>query len=335
MTTRSTTAQAIRWSVTLLVCTGLTTAAADPDNHRVGEGLAVQVALDRAGISAGLIDGRVGARTRDALTLFQRTRGLPETGTADAATLAALGVHEKQATVAYTLTAEDVAGPFVEIPSDMMQQGALPSLGYTSAAELIAERFHTDATTLRRLNPSAGFREDDVLQVPAVEPMRAPAETQRRDGPGAQASAVQAIVVSVQPPVAVVIGTGGDLLFAAPVTSGSDHDPLPLGEWKVLDVYLNPVFHYNPALFWDADPSHAQAVLKPGPNNPVGLAWIDIDREHYGLHGTPEPRTVGHTTSHGCVRLTNWDVVRLLDFVRPGTRVLFDERLPAIKPTAR
>ena len=102
----------------------------------------------------------------------------------------------------------------------------------------------------------------------------------------------------------------------APVTTGSEHDPLPIGEWKVTGVQKNPTFHYNPDLFWDADRGHAKAKIPAGPNNPVGVVWVDISRPHYGLHGTPEPSTVGKTSSHGCVRLTNWDAQKLAALVQ-------------------
>jgi lipoprotein-anchoring transpeptidase ErfK/SrfK len=115
----------------------------------------------------------------------------------------------------------------------------------------------------------------------------------------------------------------GKIVFYAPVTTGSEHDPLPIGEWKVNGVQMRPTFHYNPALFWDADPSHSKAPIPAGPNNPVGVVWIDISKDHYGLHGTPEPATVGRTESHGCVRLTNWDALKLAAMVKPGTRVVF------------
>ena len=116
---------------------------------------------------------------------------------------------------------------------------------------------------------------------------------------------------------------GGKMLFHAPVTSGSEHDPLPIGQWKVTTVQRMPTFNYNPDLFWDADPKHAKATIPSGPNNPVGTIWIDLTKEHYGIHGTPEPSTVGHTQSHGCVRLTNWDVQRVARWARPGTPVIF------------
>jgi lipoprotein-anchoring transpeptidase ErfK/SrfK len=294
--------------------------------------MALQVALDRAGISPGVVDGRPGAQTTQALTLFQEARDLDATGVLDDATRTALSIDAQAPTMAYTITAADVAGPFVpRIPDDLTAQGTLPSLAYTSVVEMLAERFHTDAAVLRGLNRRARFVEGESIQVPNVEPLVLPPETRRRKEPGAQAARVGVVVVSKVPSMAMVLDTEGSLLFAAPVTSGSEHDPLPIGDWKVTDVYLLPIFHYNPALFWDADPSHARTVIKPGPNNPVGVAWIDIDREHYGLHGTPEPRIIGRSTSHGCVRLTNWDVARLLAFVAPGTKVVFSEQAVALQ----
>jgi lipoprotein-anchoring transpeptidase ErfK/SrfK len=115
------------------------------------------------------------------------------------------------------------------------------------------------------------------------------------------------------------------VLMYAPVTTGSEQDPLPIGDWKVNGVGLRPEFRYNPDLFWDADPAHTKALIPPGPNNPVGLVWIDISKEHYGLHGTPEPASIGRSQSHGCVRLTNWDALRLASMVKAGTPVLFRE----------
>jgi lipoprotein-anchoring transpeptidase ErfK/SrfK len=122
-----------------------------------------------------------------------------------------------------------------------------------------------------------------------------------------------------------VTDASGRVVFYAPVTTGSQHDPLPIGEWKVNGVQTSPTFRYNPDLFWDADPSHTKATIPAGPNNPVGVVWIDISKPHYGLHGTPEPATVGRTQSHGCVRLTNWDALKLAALVKPGTRVVFAE----------
>ncbi len=117
----------------------------------------------------------------------------------------------------------------------------------------------------------------------------------------------------------------GQVIFHAPVTSGSEHDSLPLGNWVVTAVLRNPTFHYNPDLFWDADPTSVKAKIPAGPNNPVGVVWIDIDKPHYGIHGGPEPGRIGYSASHGCVRLTNWDAARLAGLVKKGTPVVFEE----------
>jgi lipoprotein-anchoring transpeptidase ErfK/SrfK len=116
----------------------------------------------------------------------------------------------------------------------------------------------------------------------------------------------------------------GQIVFHAPVTSGSEHDSLPLGTWTVTSVLRNPTFNYDPDLFWDAAPANAKAKIRAGPNNPVGVVWIDINKPHYGIHGTPEPGRIGYTASHGCVRLTNWDAARLAGLVTKGTPVVFE-----------
>ncbi len=287
------------------------------------EGVALQAALDRAGFSPGIIDGRPGRNTRRALQLFQEARGLPPTGGADDATRLALG--SEPPLVAYTLTEGDLAGPFVDrIPDDMMEKRTLAALAYTSPAEMLAERFHTTPRLLAMLNPGMAWTAGTVVQVPNVPPLDVPDTTETRKVNPEAAEQVADVRVSKADGTLLVRALDGRVLFAAPVTSGSEHDPLPIGKWKVTAVYLRPVFNYNPELFWDADPSHAKARLPAGPNNPVGLVWIDLDKEHYGLHGTPEPSRIGVSQSHGCVRLTNWDAVRLASLVKTGTPVLFE-----------
>ena len=131
------------------------------------------------------------------------------------------------------------------------------------------------------------------------------------------------VIVSKEKSTLTVENADGKVILHAPVTSGSEHDSLPLGEWKITGTHKDPVFYYNPALFWDANAAHAKATIAAGPNNPVGKVWIDITKEHYGLHGTPEPGRIGYAQSHGCVRLTNWDAHRVAELVKPGTRVVF------------
>jgi lipoprotein-anchoring transpeptidase ErfK/SrfK len=299
---------------------GATTPAPLPSGQ---DGIALQAALDRAGFSPGIIDGQPGQNTRKALQHFQQARGLQGTGTLDDATRKALG--SEPPVMAYTVTPEDAAGPYVAgIPDDMMEKRTLQVLAYTSPAEMLAERFHTTPQLLARLNPKISWEAGAVLQVPNVPPFVVPTTTEARKTNPPEADQVADVRVSKAAGTLVVRGVDGRVVFSAPVTSGSEHDPLPIGQWKVTAVYLRPVFNYNPDLFWDADPSHAKAKLPPGPNNPVGLVWIDLDKEHYGLHGTPEPSRIGVSQSHGCVRLTNWDAVRVASLVKIGTPVLFE-----------
>ena len=110
-----------------------------------------------------------------------------------------------------------------------------------------------------------------------------------------------------------------------PASTGSEHDPLPVGEWKIQGVAKSPVFHYNPDLFWDADPKHAKATIPAGPNNPVGVVWVDLSKEHYGIHGTPEPSKIGKTESHGCIRMTNWSALAMAAAVKPGLPAILQE----------
>ena len=116
----------------------------------------------------------------------------------------------------------------------------------------------------------------------------------------------------------------GKLVAQFPVTMGSTHDPLPLGKWKAPTFAFDPPFHYQPDLFWDAkDKGAPDQMLPPGPNGPVGVAWLDLTKEHYSIHGTPAPETIGRAESHGCIRMSNWDVIRLSRMMRPGFTAIF------------
>jgi lipoprotein-anchoring transpeptidase ErfK/SrfK len=279
----------------------------------------VQILLDRAGFSPGLVDAHWGSNTRKALSAFQQAKGLQVTGQVDSSTWQALlTAAGNQVLAPYTVKDADLKGPFVpEIPEDMEEKAALSALSFTSPLEKLAERFHTTPELLRRLNPNAGFETaGERLRVPNVRLVGPPKQGQAPDG--------ARVIVSKSASTLAVEGPQG-ILFFAPVSAGSEHDPLPIGYWEVKGVALNPTFHYNPDLFWDADPAHSKAKIPPGPNNPVGVVWIDISKEHYGIHGTPEPRMIGKTLSHGCVRLTNWDALTLAGLVKPGTPVLFRE----------
>ena len=276
-----------------------------------------QVMLDRAGFSPGEIDGAAGTSTKRALDAFTKSGGKADALPDDAL-------------VAYKITEEDAAGPFIpEIPEDMVEKSKLPALGYTSLLEALGERFHASPALLKRLNPGAKFAAGEEIQVPnvaaAVQPVGPPRGRQSDAAPKPDNPAATIVTVKKSTSDLTVTDGAGKTLMYAPVTTGSEHDPLPIGEWKVTGVQKDPTFHYNPDLFWDADPAHAKAKIPAGPNNPVGVVWVDISKPHYGLHGTPEPSTVGKTASHGCVRLTNWDAAKLASLVRPGTKVVFAE----------
>jgi lipoprotein-anchoring transpeptidase ErfK/SrfK len=275
--------------------------------------LATQVMLDRAGYSPGEIDGVHGTSTDRALEAYTKSGGNA-------------GALPADALASYTITEQDAAGPFTpSIPSDMNEMAKLPSLGYTGVVELLGERFHASPALLKRLNPSARFAAGESIKVPGVADTVAPVgpPAGRQNDPNSAATTTVTVRKSTSD--LVVTDNAGKTLMYAPVTTGSEHDPLPIGEWKVTGVQRDPKFHYNPALFWDAEPGHSKATIPAGPNNPVGVVWVDITRPHYGLHGTPEPSKIGKTESHGCVRLTNWDALKLASLVRPGTRVVFAE----------
>jgi len=305
----------LAYVVTLAVAaTGAVLRAQHPAPSVAHEALQRQVLLDRAGFSPGELDGQPGSNTTRALAAYKHAHQAA-TGTPDDAALRGRPRgHATDTLVRYTITMQDVAGPYMEIPDDMAAKAELKSLGYASMMEALGERFHTAPGLLLALNRRVTFSAGAVVSVPNVEVGGAP-------GPAAAAR----VVVSKSASSLTAFDGADRLIFFAPVTSGSEHDPLPIGSWTITAVLRNPTYNYNPDLFWDAKPGQVKAQLPAGPNGPVGVVWMDISKENYGLHGTPEPSQIGHSTSHGCVRLTNWDASRLASLVKKGTPVVFVE----------
>jgi lipoprotein-anchoring transpeptidase ErfK/SrfK len=291
---------------------------AAPARLPCGDLIGFQVRLDRQGFSSGQIDGKAGANFSRTLSAYQTAHQLP-TGKPDCATWESLGTASSEpAITSYTVTDADLKGPFEKVPPKLADQAKLTVLGYQTPMEAIAERFHASPALISQLNRGVAIAPGREIKVPAVAPFDA--ETKP---PADGAAGDITIQVSKEESSLRATRSDGTLVFYAPVSSGSIHDPLPPGEYKVLGEAWRPVFHYNPDLFWDAKPADEKAKIPGGPNNPVGVVWISLSLEHYGLHGTPEPGNIGRTESHGCVRLTNWDAARVASLVKPGTPVVF------------
>lgn len=299
--------------------------------------LHVQVILDHLGFAPGVLDGKRGQSLTAALKGFQESRNLPVTGLIDDATLAELDRYKNlRATRTLRLSADSLSGPFVNpLPKSPVEQAKLTSLAYRSAMEKLGEMFHTTPAILVALNsPDTPLRPGTPVVFPNALPSsrdydaRLPAAWRKtladlnvdaRQPQGAQ------VVVDKSDQVLRVLDAQDHLVAQFTATMGSEHDPLPIGRWKILGFSYNPPFHYNPALFWDARKSAREALLPPGPNGPVGVIWLDLSKPHYGIHGTPEPSTIGRAESHGCIRLTNWDAARLSLMIKPGTPAIFQE----------
>ncbi|MEH3048012.1 L,D-transpeptidase family protein [Sphingomonas adhaesiva] len=297
--------------------------------------LRMQVVLDRLGFGPGVIDGRGGASLTNALKGFQESRGLRVTGAPDAATLDALRAYAAlRPVLEVTLDRDAMRGPYVpQIPKDYAEQAKLASMAYTRPLEKLAERFHTTPAVLAELNPGVtqiapGTRIRVPNTFPASRAYPADATPAWRAtlaslNVEAQVPKAAKIVVDKSDAVLRVLDDRGRLVAQYTATIGSARDPLPLGDWKVLHVSPNPDWKMNPAILKGVSDDKKPQIIPPGPNNPVGVVWIDLSKEHYGIHGTNEPAQIGRAQSNGCVRLTNWDAARVALMVKGGTPVIF------------
>jgi lipoprotein-anchoring transpeptidase ErfK/SrfK len=307
-------------------------AQAGQDETIDGSVFHAQVLLDRAGFSPGVIDGLKGVSFTAAVKGFQEARGLQVSGELDQPTRMALLRDRAPSTRMLRIDESDAQGPFTAIPKEPEQQAKMERLGYRNLLEKVAEKFHTSPATIIALNdPRQPLRAGTVLRLPNVLPASRSYEGVKPDVAqllsdlnvdGRQPKAKR-VVVDKSDKMVRVYDDGERLIAQFPATLGSDKDPLPLGNWKVNTVAYNPPFKYQPQLFWDVEDSEKEQMLPPGPNGPVGIVWIDLNREHIGIHGTNSPETIKRAESHGCVRLTNWDAARLTRMIGNGMEVVF------------
>jgi lipoprotein-anchoring transpeptidase ErfK/SrfK len=271
-----------------------------------------QILLDRARFSPGEIDGVYGDDLGIAIKGYQESHDRKPTGTIDAEMWRLLNSDAGPLLLTYAITQADEKGPFLPLPQDVQEKAKMKWLGFETPEEGLGEKFHSSPKLLAELNPdekldTAGVR----ITVPNVR--------------GAVVRLALRLVVSKSKRTVIAYGAGNKQLAQYPATIGDTHDPLPIGQWTITGVVHYPWYNYDPEHFWNADPKQAKAVLPPGPNNPAGAAWIGLSKEHYGIHGTPDPGKVRHGESAGCIRLTNWDVDQLARMVRRGTPVVLEE----------
>lgn len=272
-----------------------------------------QVLLDRAHFSPGVIDGREGSNLTLAISAFQEARRLTVDGKLSPAVWDALVADAGPPLTDYVITPEDVAGPFTpDIPKDDYEAMAkLPALGYGSPLEALAEKFHMDEPLLQALNPGVDFsRAGNTIIVAAL-------------GPEGLDGKVTRIEIDNARGVLKAYADGDKLLAVYPATVGSTERPAPVGEWAVNTVAPRPTYTYDPSRLTFGKPT-GKLTIKAGPNNPVGSTWIDLTKDTYGIHGTPDPKLVNKRASHGCVRLTNWDAAELGAAVQKGAKVVFE-----------
>lgn len=285
--------------------------------------LYVQVLLDRARFSPGILEGKWGKNTEKAVYWLQHREGLPATGLVDSTTYARifdLAGRPERFVREHILTEDDVTGPFRRIPRSVYAQARLKCLCYETLTERLAERFHASPAVLAELNPGAQL--DSLAAGAEIRvPDLGPAAASSRDG----GPAVARVIISGQGFYLHALDARGSILHHFPTTLGARYDPSPEGRFEVVSVTPDPWFLWQPKLLSGVDDSDPTTILPPGPNSPVGRVWIKLSAPHYGIHGTREPATIGYETSSGCVRLTNWDALTLASHLAEGVPIEFEE----------
>jgi lipoprotein-anchoring transpeptidase ErfK/SrfK len=285
------------------------------EDRPVENALEAQVELHRRGFSCGSIDGVAGAQTASALRAFQRHAGIRETGTVDPATREVLRLT-LPALTDHVISAAEL-GQLRPLPPTWLGKSGEPVLAHATALEFIGERYRASPNLLKRLNPGVDWSAvlpGTLLKVPAVD--HAAIE---------KSAAVLNIRLAARELEA--FDADGRIVAHFPVSIARNVEKRPVGELRVVVVIPNPNYTFDPEVFPEVPEAKElgrKLILPPGPNNPVGLAWIGLDRPGYGIHGTPDPEKVGRTESHGCFRLANWDALTLLGLVSVGTPVIVE-----------
>jgi lipoprotein-anchoring transpeptidase ErfK/SrfK len=278
-------------------------------NKSKSEIVALQVFLDRAGISPGAIDGHMGSNVTKAIYAYQEMTGETLDPNNTDAILEQLRMSGGLPLVSYTITPADAAGPYVaQIPEDYAHKAALSSLSYTSTTEMLAERFHMDEGFLKEINPGVDFTVPGTI-VKVVNPGEV------------KSGSVARIIADKGKKQIFAYDASGGLVAAYPASIGSTDTPSPSGTVTVERVAFNPGYTYNPKINFQQGANDKILNIPPGPNGPVGTVWMALSKPTYGIHGTPEPSKIGRTQSHGCIRLTNWDATELAKMVKPGVTV--------------
>ena len=270
----------------------------------------LQVLLDRAGASPGVIDGYFGENVSKAIAGFEAMNGLPSDGKLDPEVITRLN-NNAPVVQSYNITAADTTGLVQSIPADYGEKARMDHLGYTSVAEKLSERFHMDIDLITTLNPQASFAAGETISVTMPGPPKA--------------GKVKRIEANRRTAHLYAYGEDGTLLAVYPATIGSSETPAPSGKHKVKGVARMPTYVYNPKINFKQGDNRKILTIPSGPNGPVGTVWIDLSKPTYGIHGTPEPALIDKVGSHGCVRLANWDVEELAAMVEPGVSVEFVE----------
>jgi lipoprotein-anchoring transpeptidase ErfK/SrfK len=278
--------------------------------------LEAQLALTEHGISSGSLDGVIGSQTRAALAAFQLQEKLPPTGELDADTKARLLLNEPPYAT-YTVTAADLAR-LQPLASTWLGKSQQSALDYETILELVSEKFFSHPNLIRRLNPSI-----DWTNVTAGVVVRVP--NAAYPAPAARAAFV---IIHLSGKTLEAFDDATNLIAHFPCSIAKRVEKRPVGELHVAVIAPNPNYTFDPEIFPESPEAQKldhQLILPPGPNNPVGVAWIGLDRPGYGIHGTPSPEQVGRTESHGCFRLANWNAEFLLRLVVVGTPVYVEQ----------